>query len=362
MENNVNRNLSEIVADLFAKPTGGEDPSSRTQRLRDEIKTVIGSEDTIFGKLRGFLESFREVIPDEKQRYHAAFKALSTTTKLGPQEIVKAVNSQLEELKILEKGLMPALPGLRDELKAMESRSQQLKGEIAQLRERITLLESEEKAVLAGMAAREKERELAEKTMKDLFADIGAEITAVKKKVEEYTAESPAAQPSPSAGQPTPPAEQPGPKKEPQKNDVPSEKKGGGEQNIEIQAAPPPQDTKFQKKCPMCGGRLNLLELEKIWMCYTCAYEEAIQNEVQSTGEEKSEAPVSEPIVDRSPSFVEPPGSIAGEYHGSRMRTAPSDEQPSFRKKTCPVCSKKMFWFPNQRAWRCPSCHYERRI
>lgn len=326
----MNRNLSEIVADLFAKPTGGEDPSSRTQRLRDEIKTVIGSEDTIFGKLRGFLESFREVIPDEKQRYHAAFKALSTTTKLGPQEIVKAVNSQLEELKILEKGLMPALPGLRDELKAMESRSQQLKGEIAQLRERITLLESEEKAVLAGMAAREKERELAEKTMKDLFADIGAEITAVKKKVEEYTAESPAAQPSPSAGQPTPPAEQPGPKKEPQKNDVPSEQK------VEIHAVPPPQDTKFERKCPMCGGRFNLLELENKWQCYTCAYEESTKAEVQSISEEKSES--------------------------MNAPKPPAGDRPSTRKKTCPVCRKTMFWFPNDNAWRCPSCHYERRI
>lgn len=345
----MSRNISQIVADLFAKPTGGEDPSSRIQRLRDEVKQVIGSEDTVFGRLRGLLESFRAIIPDEKQRYLASLQALSTTSKLGPQEIVKAVNSQLEELKVLEKGLTPTLPGWREELKAMEFRSHQLKGEIAQLRERIAQLESEEKTVLNGIAAQEKELELAGKTMKDLFADIGAEITAIKKKVEEFTAESPAAQAIPQ--------------RELLKNDIPGEEKGGGEPKIDIHAAPPPQDTKFERKCPMCGGRLNLLELEKMWMCYTCAYEEAIQDEVQSASEEKREwmsAPTPDP--DQSPSFVEPLASMAGEYLESKKRTSPSDDRPSTRKKTCPVCRKTMFWFPNDKAWRCPSCHYERKI
>ena len=262
----MSRNLSQIVADLFTKPTGGEDPSSRIQRLRDEVKIVVGSEDTVFGRLRGLLESFRTIIPDEKQRYLAALQALSTTSRLGPQEIVKAVNSQLEELKVLEKGLVPTLPGWRDELKAMEARSQQLKGEMAQLRERIAQLESEEQTVLTGIAAREKELELAEKTMKDLFADIGVEITSIKMKVEEFTAGVPAAQTVPQRA--------------PLKSDVPIEKKEGGEQKIEIQAAPPPQDTKYERKCPMCGGRFHLLELEKKWQCYTCAYEEATKDEV----------------------------------------------------------------------------------
>jgi len=346
----MSRNLSQIVADLFAKPTGGEDPSSRIKRLRDEATIAIGSEDTVFGRLRGLLASFREIIPDEKQRYLAALKALSTTSKLGPQEIVKAINGQLEELKVLEKGLVPTLPGWRDELKAMEARSQQLKGEIAQLRERIGQLENEEKTVLAGIAARGKELELAEKTMKDLFADIEAEVISIKKKVEEFSAEAPAAQPAP-------PAAQSSPKKEPQKNGVPSEQKGG------TQAASPPVDTKFERKCPMCGGRFNLLELEKKWQCYTCAHEEEIEDEGRSTSEKNSDlmnAPESEP--GRFPSFVEPSASMAGEDQGSKKRTSPSDDKPSSRKKTCPVCRKTMFWFPDDNAWRCPSCQYERRI
>ena len=157
--------------------------------------------------------------------------------------------------------------------------------------------------------------------MKDLFADIEAEVTSVKKKLEEFTTEAPAAQPSP--------------KKEPPKSDVPIKKTNDNEQKMEIQTAPPPEDTKFERKCPMCGGRFNLLELEKKWQCYTCAYEES-NEEPKDTSVEK----------------------------GAQMSApeSPPDDGPSDRKKTCPVCRKTMFWFPGDKAWRCPSCHYERRI
>ncbi len=107
-EKNRNEILSRIAADLFVKTKGGEELSSKIHRLRDEIKKIIESEDTIFGKFHGLVESFREIIPDEKQRYNAAIKALSTTSKVSRQDIAKAVNNQLEELKILEKGLLSA--------------------------------------------------------------------------------------------------------------------------------------------------------------------------------------------------------------------------------------------------------------
>jgi hypothetical protein len=71
--------LSRLVADLSVKSTSGNDLTSKINRLRGEIKKVIDHEDTIFGKFRGLVESFREIIPDEKQRYHAAIKAMSAT-------------------------------------------------------------------------------------------------------------------------------------------------------------------------------------------------------------------------------------------------------------------------------------------
>ena len=273
-EKNRSEILSRILADLFVKSKEGEGLSSKIQHLRDEIKKVIESEDTIFGKFRGLVESFREIIPDEKQRYHAAIQALSTTSKLSQQEIVKAVNDQLEELKILEKGLMPALPGWRDEFKVMEARSREMRDEISRLREKIGQLEREEKGILTDMASREKEMELVEKAVGELFTDLGAEITSIKKKVEEFTAESAASQPIPA-------------REAINKSDIFPEGKGGGERKSEIPGSPAPQDGEWQRKCPMCGGRMDFYAQEEMWQCYSCAYEE--RKEEVGDGEEKSE-------------------------------------------------------------------------
>jgi ribosomal protein L37AE/L43A len=368
----MSKNLSQIIAEIFAKPMESKELSSQIQHLGDELRKVMISEDTVFGKFRVLLESFRTVIPDEKQRHQAALQALSTTSKLSRQEIVKAINGQLEELKIVETGLISPQSGWRDGLKSMESRSQQLKGEIAQLRERLAQLESEEKAVQAHMSAREKDLELAEKTVKELFANIVVEISALNKKVEEWTADAPVAQPippapTPPAVQPTPPAAQPGPKKEPEKGDVLS-KKMDSEQKVEIKTSLPQQDTKFQRKCPMCGGPYHLLELEKIWQCFTCAYEEPATDTVQDTSEEKSESmdtptPAETPgPTDEAASFdVKPLASMVNEPAGSKKVPSLSGSQPGANKKSCPVCYKKMIWYPGEKVWRCPSGHHERR-
>lgn len=335
----MSKNISQIVADLFANPTEGKELSSQIKRLGDEIRKVIHGEDTIFGKFHGLLASFREVIPDETQRYHAALKALATTSKLDHKEIMKALSGQLEELRTVEKGIMPSLSGWSDGLKDMEARSQQLKGEIASLRDRLAQLESEEKKVHAGIAAREKDLKSAERTIKDLFTDIGAEITAVSKKIGELTGEGP--------------AEQPIPQKAPSKSDAPGKKKKGDEKKVEINVEAVPEDTQFQRKCPMCGGRFNLHELENMWQCYTCAYEEPATGAVPGSGEPMNTpapAPKPESSSDQSSFFVEPLASMVNE------------REPTIQKKRCPSCGKTMFWYRHEKAWRCPSCQYERRI
>ncbi len=417
-EKNRNEILSQIVADLSAKSQGGEDLSSKTRRLREEIRKLVENENTIFGKFRALVESFREIIPEEKQRYSAAIKALSATSKLSRQEIVKGVNNQLEELKILEKGLMSAIPGWRDEMKAMEAKARELKDDIARLRETIGRLEGEEKGILASMAARQKDMELVEKAVGEVFTDIGAVITSVRKKIEESSAESASAQTA------TP--------KVPLKSDIfPAGEKGGSEQKIETPEPSAPQNTEWQKKCPMCGGRMDFHIREKMWMCYVCAYEEPGKNEVneglgkseqkieipepsapQNTEwqkkcpmcggrmdfhirekmwmcyvcayEEKEDegrgrsaetskhtdapqpAPASE-IFDASDPFAESPPALTSDENGEPIKgsilgSSSSKHKPSTKKKTCPSCRKKMNWHEEDRAWRCPFCEYERRI
>jgi ribosomal protein L37AE/L43A len=282
---------------------------------------------------------------------------LSTTSKLSQQEIVKAVNNQLEELKMLEKGLMPALPGWRDEFKVMEARSREMRDEISKLREKIEQLESEEKGILTGMTAREKEMELVEKAVGELFTDLGTEITSIKKKVEEFTAESAVSQPIPA--------------KDSIKSDIfPSEEKGGGEQKSETPGSPAPPDAEWQRKCPMCGGRMDFYSQEEMWQCYSCAYEELKKDDILVDREENSEpanapqpAPASTPTSGPSPLRAVHLGSLSSdENEEPRKGSSLSINQPSSKKKTCPVCHKKMDWHETEKAWRCPFCDYERSI
>ena len=351
------KNKSEILyrmaADLCMKSKGGEELSSKIDRLRNGIKKLIESENTIFGKFRELVGSFEGIIPEEKQRYHAAIKALSTTSKLSQQEIVKAVHNQLEELKTLEKGLMPALASWRDEFKEMKVKSLEIRDEISKLREKIGRLESEEKRILNDMVAREKEMEPVEKAVEELFADIGAEITDIKKKVEEFTSES-------AASQPIPPRIS-------IKTNIPGKKTGGGEPKNEIGESSAPQDTEWEKKCPMCGGRMSFHIKDEMWLCYTCAYEESGKDEGRGESEENGEhpdpevTPASKPIFDPSPPLAS--ASLSpNEIQKSKKGSSPSNNQPSGRKKACPACHEKMDWYSTEKAWRCSFCGYSRNI
>ncbi len=102
------------------------------------------------------------------------------------------------------------------------------------------------------------------------------------------------------------------------------------------QAAAAPQDTQYQKKCPMCGGRMDYLLGDKKWLCYVCAYEE----KEGGAEPEKPSQPVDEPVpMQESTHFLAPQ-----------------------KKKPCPACGKEMNWHEMEKIWRCPYCEYERKI
>jgi ribosomal protein L37AE/L43A len=294
-------------------------------------------------------------------------------------------------------------------------------------------LESEEKVILNAMAAREQEMGVVEKAISDLFAGIGADITAVKKKVEEVTVESAVVQPvppvEPVVAQPVPPVERtaaqpiqpvehapaPVPPRDPLKSDIPSATEAGVEQKSEIQESAPPQDTEFQKKCPMCGGRMDLQMNGEMWICYTCAFEEPGKGEVPGKSEVKREqrnapettppgapavgvaqkseilesaAPQDTELQKKCPmcggrmdfnisgemwmcytcAYEEPgAGEVQGKSEAKREQRrapapAPSPSLPPTKTKSCPACGKKMGFHENDKAWRCPHCEYERRI
>jgi ribosomal protein S27AE len=71
-------------------------------------------------------------------------------------------------------------------------------------------------------------------------------------------------------------------------------------------------------------------------------------------------APPPRPKSETPSSFVEPLAAMVNEDEESEKSML--DDQPAVQKKACPACKKQMFWYRHEKAWRCPSCHYERRI
>ena len=170
--------------------------------------------------------------------------------------------------------------------------------------------------------------------MREVFANIAAEITSIKNKVDQFTAEDAASQPAPPAVS----------------IDIASEEKAGGGQKSEIPGPSAPEETEWQKKCRMCGGRMDLQMNGEMWLCYSCAYEEPGTGDIQGKSEEKSPlANAPEPAAGRSASLSsnEP---IQGSIKGSSPYKA-----PSIKRKACPACSGKMKWHETEKPGCAPS-------
>lgn len=264
------------LSDLLAKAKGLNELD--LDLLRDEIRKEIEAGDKTLEKYLELVESFQEVLPKEKQRYSVAIRALFTTSKVSRQNVLESIDKQLEELGKLENWASSALTGFRDELSDIDSRLQETKSELTKLHEKIAGLEKEEQEILGNMAEREKEKNAIEEAVKKVFTDITEEISAVKKKIAEYTAENVSLPPIPE------PDSIENQKHEEEESSAEKEEHGAekkeskAKEEVRIDLPPPIQDTEFVKKCPMCKGQLNFLTEDSKWMCYTCGYEEIAED------------------------------------------------------------------------------------
>lgn len=337
---NNKRLISRIAADLLARARESEESSLDISRLRDEIIKDIESKDNILGKFRGLLETLRDVIPVEEKRYHAAIKIFSTTSGLSPKDILEAADTRLAALRGLDEAFMSALADQRDDLKVMKSKSLEIRNEISRFREKIERLEEEEQEILDGMAVRSREIESAENGIEGLLADIAAEITGVKAKVEESIAERELPQPVRS--------------RKSVKNDKLATDGSADARGGEFPGVSASQDTEDRKRCSVCGGQAIWYQTEKIWKCYVCAYEEEENTEVHGiqgnivVPREPAPTRAHEPAPPRAATFAIPP-----EFASAKKHTLE-------RKKTCPICKKKMDWREMEKSWRCPYCDYRR--
>ncbi len=335
------------IFNLLAKAKGED--GLDTIRLHDEIKKEIEAGKRTFGMFLEVVESLQDIIPKEKQRYNAAARALSKTTGESRQDLLESTDRQLEELKNVEEAVSSALYCLSDELKEMDSRLQKTKDELAKLREKVAELEKEEQEILDDIAAREGENKVVERTVRKVFRDIGAEIAGVRKKIEEFTCENVSPQPV------TPPG--------------PIESGKVEEEGIETEEHPAPQETKWTKKCPFCGGQMNFHTSESIWKCYTCGNEESEKDAagVNASAAVLKPAAIAEPVtvpesqVAEAVATPEQMLTAVAEPPAAPSKSSSSVNRSSPRKKTCPVCHKQMTLYEDENTWKCPFCNYQRR-
>ncbi len=260
--------MKGLLSDLFNKAKEGGGPD--IVLLRDEIKKKSTAGDKTLEKFLELVDTFQDVLPKEKQRYSVAIRALHTTTGVSRQKVLESADSQLGELRRLEKGALSDMKGFRDELSDMDSRLKETKSELAKLREKVADLEKEEKEILGVMAARERARKAVEEAVKKVFTDVTAEISGIKKKIEDFTGEK--VSPQPAAD----PESVEGNKNDENKKE---EEEGVVEEQVTIGEPPAVYESQWVRKCPMCGGDINFLVNEAKWMCYSCGHEEVEANE-----------------------------------------------------------------------------------
>ncbi len=348
MSNNKKYNF---IFDLLAKAK--EKEGLDVVRLRNELREKIGTGDETFGKFRELMESFQEIIPQETQRYNAAIKALSATSGISRQDVLESMGNQLEELRILEKGVLASVTGFYDELKAMESRADEIESEIAKLREKLADFEKQEREILAGKEAREKDMKVVEEGVRKVFSDVGAEISDFRKKIEEFTGEKVSSQPV------TIP------------DSTESHKSEDERDGIEAEESISPKETKWTKKCPLCGGLMNFHTSESMWKCYTCGNEEIVKDDADVSNEDatvKDSSAAPEPAASLEPAVAAEPAAasedeltpVASEPVAVSSKLSSPVKRPP-RKKTCPACRKQMILREEDNTWTCTSCNYQRR-
>ncbi len=304
--------LSQLVAVLLEQAKTGEDLSSAIARVRTEIKKAIEGGDTIVARLHALEESFREVIPEEKLRYQASIKALSTTSSLSRQEIFAAVEKQVEELSLLEKllgSVLPAITEIRTEITSIRQNFGEPRGEIAA-----------EQPVSDAAVRPERAGDVQSTGETGINKDSIFPDLAPAAAVEQY-------------GEQPEPRTTPGP----------------------VEGSEPGQ------RCPMCDQPMDCNAADRKWHCLSCGFE-CNKNEGRFKKEEdggRSNAllaiPLTEPLFD-SPSKKSPG------YWDSPKKKTPSLKKAPALTKTCPACGKKMLPIGTGKGWQCRECGYEKRI
>jgi hypothetical protein len=253
-------------------PAQGE-PAILSGRLLEQIEAEVERAGAELVKFLELVESFVDIIPEEQKRYSAALKAFTHASGLTREDVIKAADRQLEEVARQKGGFSKRLAKWQGELKVLQARAGEVRGQIGRLEERVRELEAEEKRILEVVAAGEKEAAEAEGKFDDMAEDLARRIRWVKGKIEGRGEGESSEKAAPRAETadvraptPVPPAEN-----EPAAEPPPDAYVGEVKNPM---AGEGTAGEKRRKPCPDCGGELNWYAAERKWMCYACAHEE----------------------------------------------------------------------------------------
>lgn len=247
-------------------------PSLESGQLLESIRSELRKSGGELQKFLSLAESLREIVPDERKRYAAAFKALHESSGTTRGDILAAVESQLSALKGQKERLMESFAAKGEERKALLAKHDGIKSRMSALRETLKKLEEEEKAVLSLIAAGEEETRKAEKAVGSITGSIEKELHEAREKVSAFLAEG-----KDSAAE----TESASPGDAFLNEESPEETPEAESPLISPVSDTPPADTPPAvateaggKPCPSCRNRMDWYEVDRKWKCFVCGHEE----------------------------------------------------------------------------------------
>lgn len=241
--------------------------SLESGRLLESIRSELRKSGGELQKFLSLAESLREIIPDERKRLAAAFKALHESSGTTTNDILTSVENQLSVLRSQKERLMESFSAGGEERKALLANLDGIKSRMSALREGLRKLEEEEKAVLSRIAAEEEEARKAEKTVDSITGSIEKELHEIKEKVSRFLAEGIDFSAGPGSESPGDVFLQEETEEETPEAEAPLKSP--------VSETPPADAPETQgKPCPSCRNKMDWYEVDGKWKCFVCGHEE----------------------------------------------------------------------------------------
>jgi len=149
----------------------------------DDIRKTVESEGDTITKFMNLVESLEDVIPEEANRYRAAYKALVTTSGRKRGDILDDTNRQLNSLKSQKEVFTKTVNTWRKRLQAFSDRSKEIRRDINVLQEKLRALEKQERKILDTASDKERQIRSAEVKFGDFLRDIEQDINDFTKRI-----------------------------------------------------------------------------------------------------------------------------------------------------------------------------------